>query len=33
MEYKAADITPPTKEKMLQLVSIAENSGIDARIR
>jgi pyruvate formate lyase activating enzyme len=33
MEYKAADITPPTKEKMIELVSIAESSGVHARVR
>jgi pyruvate formate lyase activating enzyme len=33
MDYRAAHLSPPSKEKMLELVHVAEGAGIEARVR
>ena len=32
MNYRAADIEPPSKEKMTELAGLAERGGVDVRV-
>lgn len=33
MDYEAAHLSPPSKEKMLELARIAQSAGVEARVR
>jgi pyruvate formate lyase activating enzyme len=33
MDFEAAHLSPPSKEKMLELVRIAQSAGVEARVR